>query len=638
MYQVADAYLEQMMHHGTRRRLSGMIGSVFFSGDDVVKDSFGVTGRATEESNTKIGGVYLGELEMTFVPSFLSKIPRDQYEGKEITISIGLLVNVEGEDPTWVDIPVGVYTIQSPKISKQGVTISGYDHMKKLDKAFKIDSTSGTPFNYLTYMATECGVTLGQSQAEIEAFPNGTEILGLHELNDIETFRDMLYWLAQAMGGFACADRFGNIVIKRFGANNDIEFDEDHRDADVVFSGYTTKWTGVSFIDIDSQMTRYYGLEIDDGLTMNLGANPFLQLGSFEAIERRRRAVLNAISQIQYTPFYCNSARDPIFDLGDEIPFVGGISGNCVGCIMSFAYSLSNYSFEGFGDNPALTNAKSKTDKNISGLIQNTVQNEVTYYNFENLERITFGSEQEVTIATIHFTSAQTTTVKILHEFLIDMVKDLGIDGSIEFRYYLDEQLLAYKPKESLSAIIASIELPESDNEEEETQEIQASIEPVDISITRDYFYILKEVEPYIRHTWEVRIIAHGVSSITIEPRNAHITIEGQRLYGKEYFDGYIEIKDKCLLVDLVNVGAVQLYDDGSVTIIEVPYMTVSDDILLYNISSVEPLEFAEGTGSSQPQIYMRSGFDLLTETDDYFAPESGSGVRFITEGSRGDE
>ena len=131
-------------------------------------------------------------------------------------------------------------------------------------------------------------------------------------------------------------NRAGELEIRTFGTETDIEFDEMHRDTDVVFSGYETKWTGIYITDTREQKAVYYGLEIDDGLTMNLGANPLLQMGTGEAVDRRRRAVLNSIAQIRYTPFYCNSARDPIFDLGDEIPFTGGLSGDSTGCVMAF--------------------------------------------------------------------------------------------------------------------------------------------------------------------------------------------------------------------------------------------------------------------------------------------------------------
>ena len=69
MYSVSNDYKERMMHHGTHRRLTGMIGNVSFTQDDVVKDSFLISLKAAEESDMKVGGVYIGELSLSFVPS-----------------------------------------------------------------------------------------------------------------------------------------------------------------------------------------------------------------------------------------------------------------------------------------------------------------------------------------------------------------------------------------------------------------------------------------------------------------------------------------------------------------------------------------------------------------------------------------
>ena len=611
MYSVTQAYITEMMKRGTRRRLTGTIGSIDFTGDDIRKDSFSITGKAAEESDTKIGGVYLGQLEMTFLPSFLTKLPRNQYEGKEVSISIGLLVREEGEDPIWVDIPCGVFTLEAPKISKEGISVSGYDHMKKLDKKFNIDQTTGTIYGFLSYIASECHVTLGQTQEEIEALPNGTELLGLYTENDIETHRDFLYWIAQSCGCFACADRQGNIVLRKFGNPiGDIEIDEDHRDIDIVFSGYTTKWTGISVVDIATKMTRYYGLPVDDGLTMNLGSNPLLQMGTAEAIDRRRKAVLYAISDIQYTPFYANMARDPVFDLGDEIPFTGGISDNSTGCIMAYTFTLTNYNFEGYGDNPALANGRSKTDKNIAGLLQSTVENEVTYFNYSNLSAITFGSETETTLASIRFTSAQLTTVKILHEFIFDMVSDLALDGSYELRYYLDDELLTYSPYERLVAIS---QLTSGDT--------------TNVSICRDFFYILKDVEPNIAHTWQVRIITHNIASTTIQAGNGHVTVEGQRMYSEEAFDGYIDASDVINVVAYGYLVPDTISDTSTLDFFDATthQYQVADSIGCYDFATMEEVAITDAV-----DLFMQGGFLRITEDDDTRITEDGD--RRITE------
>lgn len=622
MYSVSEAYLTQMMKKATRRRLTGTVGNVAFTSNDIVRNSFNVTGKAADESDTKIGGVYLGEINLTFVPSFLTKVARDQYEGKALSISIGLWVpNDEIEaGGAWVDVPIGIYTLQAPKISKQGITVNGYDNLQKADKAFSMSATSATPYGFLNYMATECGLVLGQTQAQIEALPNGTEVLALYEENDIETYRDMLYWIAQACACFACADRQGRIVLRRFGASNEIAFDENHRDTDVIFSGYTTKWTGISVVDIQNQTTKYYGLEVDDGLTMNLGSNPFLQLGTADAKDRRMYNILNAVAEIQYTPFYMNSARDPIFDLGDEIPFTGGISGGCTGCVMAYTYSLDNYSFEGYGDNPALANGRSKTDKNIAGLMQSTVENEVTYYNFTNLDAINIRPETETTIVSMAFTAAQTTTVKILHEFLFDMVKDLTIDGSYELHYYLDNELVAYKPRESLSGIVATTQVPVIPDEGEEptTEPVQAEIEPVDLSITRDFFYVIRNVVPNQRHSWVVKIITHGITSTQIGIQNAHVVIEGQRLYGESYFDGFVEVKEDINRFAIFGIDVKQLTETINILTPEATIIDISDNIILYEINGITVKAFTESVSA------MMAWIGLITEDGDDFITEDG--------------
>lgn len=607
MFSVSEAYLEQMMKKGTRRRLSGMIGTIPFSSSDVILNSFNISGRATEESDTKIGGVYLGEMEMTLKPSFLEKIPRDEYKGKEVSVSIGLLVDDGINDAEWVDIPCGVYTLQTPKISKQGISVSGYDHMKKLDKKFDIDQTFGTIWNYLNYVSQSCDVGLGNTQEEIESLPNGLEILSLHENNDVETFRDLVYWLAQTAGCFACADREGNIALKKFGLETDIIFDSQHRDNDVVFSGYVTKWTGVSFIDIDTQMTRYYGLQVDDGLTMNLGANPLLQLGSADAVQRRRVAVLNAVSQIRYTPFSMGSARDPIFDLGDEINFQGGLSGDCVGCVMAYSYNLDGFYFEGFGDEPDLANARSKTDKNISGLIQQTSENEVTYYNFANVEEISLVSERETEIASMAFTSAQKTTVKILHEFIFDMIADLSSDCGYEIRYYLDEELLDYKPYEQVGGF----------------QNVSSG--QTDFSITRDFFYVIKDVEPNLRHTWRVTIITHGINTTTIGENHAHVTVEGQRMYGEDYFNGYIVVREDFTIIPMGYLETVSITENVDLIFYATAGCSASDNILLYSEDGIKILNLTEGEGSLSPHIFFETEYGhILTDEGDYLTTENG--------------
>ena len=58
--------------------------------------------------------------------------------------------------------------------------------------------------------STACGVELAQTQAEIEALPNGSELLSIYPENDIETYRDVLYFTAQVLADSSASIGQGN--------------------------------------------------------------------------------------------------------------------------------------------------------------------------------------------------------------------------------------------------------------------------------------------------------------------------------------------------------------------------------------------------------------------------------------------
>ena len=65
----------------------------------------------------------------------------------------------------------------------------------------------------MTLLAKACKVGLAQTKEEIESLPNDTELFGIYQHNDIETWRDFLYYLTQALGGFAIIDRDGKLLF-----------------------------------------------------------------------------------------------------------------------------------------------------------------------------------------------------------------------------------------------------------------------------------------------------------------------------------------------------------------------------------------------------------------------------------------
>lgn len=625
MYQVSNAYLTEMMSHSTRRRLTGTIGDVSFDENDIIKGTFEISNRCAEESDMKIGGVYIGTLEMTLVPSFLTKIPRDQLQGKDVTVSIGLKVGGE-----WIDVPCGIFTLQAPKISKNGIAVEGYDYMKKLDKKVGMSETAGRMYDFLQMIERECDVVLGMTQAEVESLPNGMMNISPYSENDIETYRDMLYWLAQTCGRFATINRSGELVLRKFGIPNDVILDEMHRDTDVVFSGYTTHWTGISIVDMETEMTNYYGIEPDDGLTMNLGQNPFLQYGLPEVKDQMRMAVLEEIADIEYTPFSVASARDPIFDLGDEINFEGGISGDSTGCVMSFVYNLTGYEFEGYGDDPALTDGRSKVDKNIAGLLAKTDSNSITYYSYRNIERMVIPENTEVTIGSLKFAAKKETEAVIQMEFKLESESTAEDTRTI---VYHDEEIPDDPETEEDEEQTITEEIGYFDKNETPIiahvryyyDDILVDYEPIETWTEEGFhmlhgFYHLKNIDIETQHTWRVTLeLQNGTAAIGIN--EAGILLNGQGLVGDERWDGVLDVADETGAYDIQIITAITLEDDfNELTDLVMQTAVLSDTEFddEYDVVDITDDEAVDMADTAISVVIQNIVYNLISEDGEY--------------------
>lgn len=442
MYSVSNKYRQDMKEPVARFALSGTIGTESFTEANIVGGSFSITNQCVDNDEILLGAAYIGELQATFQNI---NINRYEWVGKVIT-PIHTRIFPDG---TSESVPLGVFTVAEAVWSADGVAVRAYDNMSKLDKAAQFNATSGSAYGILLNICVNCGLTLGMTQAEVEALPNGDETLGLWAENDIETFRDMISWLAQALASIVLVDRQGRIVLKTYGMTSIDEIGAENRFIDATFSDFESRYSGLSVVDIKSQQTRYYGTEPDIYLTYNLGSNPFMQYGTPTVKDRMARAVLNSLASTAYVPFSCTMLGDPAYDLGDVITLSGGMGDSTKHFVIQrYSYNLhNNYTAEGVGKNPDVANAKSKTDKQIQGLLNNKNQNEIQYYFFTNSDEIVVGDTKTKQIIDVRFASLKATIVMFHAEILLDADSTVsGIDyndikGTVSYFVNYTEEL-----------------------------------------------------------------------------------------------------------------------------------------------------------------------------------------------------
>lgn len=421
MYPVSEAFLSAVQEN-TRRyywtgRITTKVGVVHeFTEKDIVKGSGYISSQCCGSTEMELGTVYAAEMGITL---FLSV---DRYSLEEAVVE--LFYHLCLADGTYESIPMGVYEVSEANRMVKCLELKAYDYMLRFEKDFSGTSTTGTAYEIIMLCCGACNVEFSQTQEEIVALPNGTEILSVYSDNDIETYRDVLYYIGQVLGGFFCINREGKLELRKYGNEPVMEITQKQRFSS-SFSDFITRYTAISSTNLRTQTAEYYSLEVDDGLTMNLGSNPFLQFGLEETRKTLCENILADISVISYVPFDSETIGNPALDLGDVIRFSGGHADEeQITCVTSCQCKIGGkQTLKCVGKNPRLSQAKSKNDKNLVGLLNQIDEGKVGFFSFANAKSFELG-ETDIEVISIDFTAGEVTQAEFIGLVVMDVVAD----------------------------------------------------------------------------------------------------------------------------------------------------------------------------------------------------------------------
>ena len=421
MYPVSEAFLQAVQGNTRNNYWTGKITTVAgveysFTQEDIVKGSGYITAQCCGNSEIELGAVYAAEMGI----SLFLDIDRYTLEDAKVELSYHLRL----ADGSYETVPMGIFEVSEANRTAHVLELKAYDYMLRFDRDFNGFETIGTAYGMMALCGTACGVELAQSQTEIEALPNGSELLSIYPENDIETYRDVLYFTAQVLGGFFCINREGRLEFRQYGNTPVMEILQKHRFSS-SFSDFVTRYTAVSSTNLRTQTSEYYALEEDDGLTMNLGINPLLQFGLEETRGELCRNILTALSVVNYVPFDSDTIGNPALDLGDVLTFSGGqADSHQITCVTSFTVKIGGrQSLKCVGKNPRLSQAKSKNDKNISGLLNQIEAGKIGIHTFTNASAYTLG-ETNVRIISIEFASKEENHAQFFGQVVVDAAAD----------------------------------------------------------------------------------------------------------------------------------------------------------------------------------------------------------------------
>jgi len=418
MYAVSDEFLEAVQENTRSYYWAGTItttaGKVYaFDYSDIVKGSGYISSQCCGSTEIELGTVYSSEFGITLY----SEVGRYTLEDAIIEISCFLLLS----DGSYEEVPMGVFEVSEANRTVNCLEIKAYDYMLRFEKDFNGFQSTGTAYDFINLCCLACSVEMAQTQEEIESMANGSETLSIYSEDDIETYRDVLYYVGQVLGGFFVINREGKLELRKYGSDPVMEIEQKHRFSS-SFSDFITRYTAVSSTNMRTETAEYYSVDPDDGLTMNLGVNPLLQFGLDETRAQLCTNILNDLQAVNYVPFDSDTIGNPALDLGDVLTFSGGQADeDQVSCITSIKYTIGGkQKLKCVGKNPKLSQAKSKNDKNISGLLSQIEEGKMGLYTYTNASTYSI-ADSNTKIISMEFTAKEETYAQFIAQVVVEI-------------------------------------------------------------------------------------------------------------------------------------------------------------------------------------------------------------------------
>lgn len=381
--------------------LSGTIGDVAIDDENILKGSLKATNQCADKSTFGLGGAYISALSCSFIGV---NIGRNDWKNLPITLS----VTINGTET----FPIHTWYVDKAEHTKGITAVKAYDAMAKFDKSAGVDKGAyGTMYEWLMLACTQCNVTFGMTEQEVEALPNGNTSYFLEEMGDIETWRDIIFWLSVKVVGFATIDRSGNLILCTYHSTVDDTLDANIRYNTSRYSDEVITYSGVSVYITADQKVYYYHNEPDDGYTLKLGNDPFMQVTKAQREDYIDNILAN-IGNIEYNSCEVTIPFGLQYDLGDVLQFPNG-QGSATDkfCIMEYSWTYyGGFKIKSISGQKA---SMSKTDKNLQGLLSSVGQNEFTSYELRNVAPISIGEDENVRLLLAKIASNTQTKAQI---------------------------------------------------------------------------------------------------------------------------------------------------------------------------------------------------------------------------------
>lgn len=434
MYPVSNAYKQAIAANTVTSNWEGVITPVngtpyLVNKTNLSQNQSKLASQYANGDTLEIGTAYSEQLTLSLRGDY------EKYVFYGATIELNFRLNIPGALVPEV-VPCGFFTIADAEFSYNSVKLTAYDNMQKFSK--KISGLyDAEPYSGLVEICTICGVTLGNTQAEIEAMTNGTEELAFSELEESETYRDVIGYIAAILCGNAVIGRDGKLYIKNY-SNTSVRTITDSNRYSSSYIDYIGRYNCLALTDGDGNEVTYTasGLYTEKMLTMSIGTNPLLNANDNR--DTMAQAIIDELVDIVYAPCTITMPQDPALDIGDTVAISGGNIETPINIILT-KQDIKLYGqtqIVSAGGNYELTEARTKSERVIEQVIpqqikqsEQKLQEEIAEITYDYIDPQTqstssIGDGQEAIVLAFYFHLESATRVRFGSTINFETVKD----------------------------------------------------------------------------------------------------------------------------------------------------------------------------------------------------------------------
>ena len=314
-----------------------------FDDEDIVNGSVSISMSTCRPSKFEIGTFNAAMLKIGIIDD--ESLNHD-FSGARIALQ-----EVNGNTTTYL----GSYYVDGAKTKrrKKQVMLTAQDGTAAFDTEISstVKSTTYTPQQALTAACTACGIALYNN--DLSGFPN-YQITFTPSSKAIQTYRDLVMWVAQLLAANAVLNRGGALEIRhcRYIYNADPDYISDGSDrSDCTFSDTRTYVKYMTAYSAGKVKTYTASAIITDTQaregTLALAYNPLLE-GKAEAdCDTINAAILADIDDFMQRRITAKMFDVPDISLGDLMRFMGGkidVRRSILGVITSYTWKYRGIS------------------------------------------------------------------------------------------------------------------------------------------------------------------------------------------------------------------------------------------------------------------------------------------------------